>query len=104
MEGGEFVVEVGASSRDLRGSASVQVEGEPLWGDLTRDSTYAEWAAHPVGSRVLHEALGGDARDLVGPGLDVMIGDMPIRVIAGFGFGGFDLPTLDRLIEQVRAA
>ena len=57
VEGGEFVIEVGASSRDLRGSVSLDVEGEPLWGELTVMSTIEEWFAHPVGGPLLQAAL-----------------------------------------------
>ncbi|GEK22415.1 beta-glucosidase [Cellulomonas xylanilytica] len=104
VEGGEFVVEVGASSRDLRGSASLTVEGEPLWGDLTPMSTIEEWFAHPVGGPLLQDALVPPA-DM--PPLDdtmqAMILQMPAKVIADFGLSGFDREVLDALVAKVRA-
>ncbi len=57
VEGGEFVLEVGSSSRDLRSSASVQVAGEPVWPDLDDESTYAEWLDHPAGGPLLRAVL-----------------------------------------------
>lgn len=100
--GGRTVVEVGASSRDIRGRAEVAVTGEPLWRDLTADSTVNEWLAHPVGSGLLSEAFGGGAPADVDPTMLAMMGDMPLRVLAGFGMGGLDLPTADRLLAATR--
>lgn len=104
VESGTFRVEVGASSRDVRATTDVEVTGEPLWGELTADSTFTEWTAHPVGRPLLLGAMSpdGGAPD-VDETLASMMGDMPVRVLAGFGLGGFDLPTLDRLVEEAAA-
>ena len=86
VEGGEFVIEVGASSRDLRGSVSLEIEGEPLWGELTPMSTIEEWFAHPVGGPLLQAALVPPAD--MGPldeTMQAMIQQMPAKVIADFG-------------------
>ena len=104
VEGGEFVVEVGASSRDLRGSVSLTVDGEPLWGELTPMSTVAEWLAHPVGGPLFEIALVPPA-DM--PPLDdtmqAMILQMPAKVIADLGLPGFDREALDALVAEVAA-
>lgn len=104
VEGGEIVVEVGASSRDLRGSVSFAVEGEPLWGELTPMSTVAEWFAHPVGGPLLQAALVPPADT---PPLDdtmqAMILQMPAKVIADFGLSGFDRDVLDTLVAKAAA-
>ena len=104
VEGGEFVIEVGASSRDLRGSVSLQIEGEPLWGELTPMSTIEEWLAHPVGGPLLQAALVPPAD--MGPldeTMQAMIQQMPAKVIADFGLSGFDRETLDTLVAKVAA-
>ncbi|WP_020015231.1 glycoside hydrolase family 3 C-terminal domain-containing protein [Promicromonospora sukumoe] len=97
VEGGEFEVAVGASSRDLRGSATVVVDGEDVRLPLEPLSTVAEAMGHPVvGPRI--EALvhgGGVADDMLG-----MIGDMPLTVIADFGMGGFDRAGLAALLAE----
>ncbi|MFI2487455.1 glycoside hydrolase family 3 C-terminal domain-containing protein [Promicromonospora kroppenstedtii] len=97
VEGGEFEVAVGASSRDLRGSATVVVDGEDVRLPLEPLSTVAEAMGHPVvGPRI--EALvhgGGVADDMLG-----MIGDMPLTVIADFGMGGFDRAGLTALLAE----
>ncbi|WP_456787816.1 aryl-beta-d-glycosidase [Cellulomonas sp. P5_C5] len=104
VEGGEFVIEVGASSRDLRGSVSLDVEGEPLWGELTVMSTIEEWFAHPVGGPLLQAALVPPAD--MGPldeTMQAMIMQMPAKVIAEFGLAGFDREALDTLVVKAAA-
>ncbi|MFJ3404492.1 glycoside hydrolase family 3 C-terminal domain-containing protein [Promicromonospora sp. NPDC090134] len=97
VEDGEFVVSVGASSRDLRGSATVVVDGEDVRLPLEPLSTVAEAMDHPVvGPHV--QALvhgGGVADDMLG-----MIGDMPLTVVADFGMGGFDRDALTALLAE----
>ncbi|MGW2091289.1 glycoside hydrolase family 3 C-terminal domain-containing protein [Promicromonospora sukumoe] len=97
VEGGEFVVSVGASSRDLRGSATVVVEGEDVRLPLEPLSTVAEAMAHPVvGPRIQALVHGGAvADDMLG-----MIGDMPLTVVADFGMGGFDRDGLTALLAE----
>ncbi|WP_336582270.1 fibronectin type III-like domain-contianing protein [Nesterenkonia sp. PF2B19] len=48
VEGGEHVVAVGASSRDLRLQASAEVPGDEVARPLTEDSTLGDALAHPV--------------------------------------------------------
>ncbi len=70
FEPGEFEVAIGASSRDLRLSTTVEVPGPALALPLDRNSTLAEWLDHPVGHDTLVEALrNGPAGDLT-PMLD----------------------------------
>ncbi|MFI2364404.1 glycoside hydrolase family 3 C-terminal domain-containing protein [Promicromonospora sp. NPDC019610] len=97
VEGGEFVISVGASSRDLRGAAGVVVDGEDVRMPLEPLSTVAEAMAHPVvGPRVQALVHGGAvAEDMLG-----MIGDMPLTVVADFGMGGFDRDGLAALLAE----
>ncbi|WP_454049998.1 aryl-beta-d-glycosidase [Cellulomonas sp. Marseille-Q8402] len=101
--GGRTVVEVGASSRDIRGTAEVTVTGEPLFGTLSADSTVTEWLAHPVGKRVLGAEF-ESATAALDPTMLAMLGDMPMRVIASFGMGGFDEAGLSRMVAEAAAA
>ena len=98
VEGGEVVVEVGRSSRDVRVEASVEVVGEDLWEPLTTESTLREWLAHPVGAQVLGQAMA----ELDLPELDVttaaMVEQMPLRVVADLGISGFTPEALDALV------
>src|SRR5690606_1724152 len=50
---GEYRFEVGASSRDIRVSASVTTSGDGIVDALRMDSTLGEWAAHPVSAAAI---------------------------------------------------
>jgi beta-glucosidase len=100
VEGGEFVVEVGASSRDIRGSVSIQVDGDPLWGELTATSSIAEWLAHPVGGPLMQSALAMPSMDET---TEAMFAQMPAKVLVTFGMTGFSLADLDDLVAKVAA-
>ncbi|WP_454856294.1 glycoside hydrolase family 3 C-terminal domain-containing protein [Promicromonospora soli] len=100
VEGGEFVVSVGASSRDLRGSATVVVDGDDVRLPLAELSTVAEAMDHPVvGPRIDALVHGGAvADDMLG-----MIGDMPLAVVADFGLAGFTRTDLATLLSAANA-
>jgi beta-glucosidase len=93
LEGGEFELSVGASSRDLRLTTTVDVAAPPPPARLDGMSTLQEWLADPVGSALLHKAVGidetGRPKGVLGSEeLMVVIGNFPISTIAGFpGFG-----------------
>jgi beta-glucosidase len=67
VEGGEYHCAVGASSRDLRGTAVAEVKGDDARVPLTTDSTLGEWLADPRGAQVLGQALAEAAGDEDGP-------------------------------------
>ncbi|MEJ7582643.1 MAG: glycoside hydrolase family 3 C-terminal domain-containing protein [Acidimicrobiales bacterium] len=81
LEPGTFEVAVGASSRDLRLVATVEVDGPPVALPLDRSSTLAEWLDHPVGHEVLMEAL----RRHPGGDLTAMLEDLArLRMLGSF--------------------
>src|SRR5690606_6058228 len=94
VEGGEFVVSVGASSRDLRATVAVEVDGEDVVLPLTELSTVAEALAPPVAGPVVREALEGEDAPALDPVMVAMMQDMPLVVIADFGMAGFDRAAL----------
>ncbi|MFT4232689.1 MAG: glycoside hydrolase family 3 C-terminal domain-containing protein [Leucobacter sp.] len=57
VEGGSYAIEIGASSRDLRTSTTVDVPGDEVVLDLSLDSTYEELLEHPVAGPLLREAM-----------------------------------------------
>ncbi|WP_157250285.1 glycoside hydrolase family 3 C-terminal domain-containing protein [Nonomuraea typhae] len=61
----DYHVEAGASSRDIRLSATVRVTGDPREPALSADATLAEWLDHPVGGPLITDLL-ARVRDLVG--------------------------------------
>lgn len=57
VEGGQYAVDVAASSRDLRAQASVPVEGDALHLPLTRESSLGEVFAHPIAGPIVQAAM-----------------------------------------------
>ncbi len=108
VEGGEYVVSVGASSRDLRGSATVTLAGDGKAAPLTAESTLGEWLDHPVGSQVLGAALAqsGDAAIagmLADPGLRRMAESIPLVRAVGFSGNAVSHDQLDQLVAAANA-
>ncbi|HWS57141.1 MAG TPA: glycoside hydrolase family 3 C-terminal domain-containing protein, partial [Actinotalea sp.] len=86
VEGGVHEVRVGASSRDLRGTVSITLEGEPVVAPLAADSTVDAWFAHPQAGPWLREALGdGDfAALLADPQNGQMMRAIPVQRLSRF--------------------
>ena len=57
VEGGAYRIDVAASSRDIRSSVNVDIDGDPVRIPLTRDSSLAQVMAHPVVGPMVHSAL-----------------------------------------------
>ncbi|WP_433727096.1 glycoside hydrolase family 3 C-terminal domain-containing protein [Actinoplanes sp. CA-051413] len=58
VEGGEFGVRVGASSRDIRLTGTVTLTGQGYAVPLSAESTVDVWLAHPAAGSWLREQLG----------------------------------------------
>ena len=96
VEGGEFTIDVGASSRDIRLSATVTV-GEPRpRPPLTAGSSLEEWLADPDGDARLREAAGA-APILADAELRRVIGNFPLGRLAAFPAMGITDEVLHRL-------
>ena len=57
VEGLNYIVHVGASSRDLRASTTVAVAPDNFYPRLTMNSTFAQWMEHELGGPALKAAL-----------------------------------------------
>jgi beta-glucosidase len=84
VEGGTYVVEVGASSRDLRGQTTIEIAGDRVALPLTEESRLSDVLAHPVAGPLLRvaltamrAALGGGSQEQA-EGLGMMLASMPI--------------------------
>nr|AVI10174.1 beta-glucosidase [Streptomyces sp.] len=89
VEGGVYRVDVGASSRDIRLSADVPVDGDVSTVPLSGMTTLAEWLSHPVGGPLLREAFARGRRGesggaLTDPVLRRFLAGVPLVVIAEF--------------------
>ena len=123
VEGGAYTVEVGASSRDIRGAATVDVEGDPVRVPLTIESTIAEVIAHPVAGPMVAPAFAAMAADMLGgahadgqataesagglgidaEGMMQMMGAMPIGRAAMFPGSPLDIEQLEQLVTAANA-
>lgn len=107
VEGGAYRVEVGASSRDLRGETSVHVAGDEVRIPLTANSSIGELLAHPVVGPIVREQLSG-GQDAAGGATDAgimsdeamakMMASFPIGRLAGFPGMGIDRAQVGQLI------
>ncbi|GAA0303902.1 glycoside hydrolase family 3 C-terminal domain-containing protein [Kineococcus aurantiacus] len=59
VEGGEFGIRVGASSRDIRLATTVELPGDGVHVPLAADSELGTWLAHPGAGDVVRRALDG---------------------------------------------
>jgi len=106
LEGGAFQLAVGASSRDLRLTTTIEVSAPPLTVHLDGMATLEEWLAHPVGSGLLREAIGvdehGRPRGILGDDeLIKVIGNFPISTLVAFPGLGIDHATVDHLLGRL---
>jgi beta-glucosidase len=101
LEAGDFGFEVGASSRDIRLSATAYVDAPRVAAPLGAMSSLDEWLADPAGERALREALGSQ---LLEPGMAAMVGSFPMSALAGFPNVALDHATLDDLVRGLAAS
>lgn len=106
VESGEYVVEVAASSRDIRSSARVEVDGDAVSLPLTLNSSIGDVVAHPVAGPIVMGAVGGFLGELSGAdssaasmmpndeAMQKMMASFPIGRLIGF-------PGIDVTHEQV---
>ena len=110
VEGGTYLVEVGASSRDLRVTAGVDVQGDPVRVPLTGESTIAEWLSDPKGAQALGElfaSLAADgeagtmARTAGDPEMLTLMGSLPLSRLSVFAGEAFSAAAIEKLSASV---
>ncbi|MET0853638.1 MAG: glycoside hydrolase family 3 C-terminal domain-containing protein [Microterricola sp.] len=109
LESGEYTVAVGASSRDIRESGTVTVEGDAVLLPLGPDTSLGEMMADPIAGPILMQGLaasfgGGDAA--AGAGAEEifkMIGSLPISRLKTFASLGFDVDGIGQLMDAANA-
>jgi beta-glucosidase len=117
VEGGEYVVDVAASSRDIRSSVVAAVEGDAVSLPLSRTSSMGEVLRHPVAGPIVQAAiaqmmggLGDSTASIMPEGVDMsrMMESFPIGrlgmmgALAGDG-GGVSPEMIDGLIAMANA-
>ena len=103
VEAGDFVIAVGANSRDLPLTETITVEAPRLAGPLSRDSTLHEWMDDPIG-RVLieREVANGQPGAAMEEELLEVIGTMPMSTLANFDGMSLDHDAVDRVAAAWR--
>lgn len=104
IEAGKYRFEVGSSSRDIRGAATVDLPGDEPFRPLTLSSTMAEAMAVPAFAARAGELLGqmapvADDSDALGMDLARMAASFPLA--AAVGFGGLSVTEVEQLLVAV---
>ncbi|MFJ9711283.1 glycoside hydrolase family 3 C-terminal domain-containing protein [Streptomyces sp. NPDC101234] len=105
---GEYLVQIGENAATVIAEAAVSLAGDAVAQELTLESTFGEWIAHPVvGSTLLQEltaALPEDQGSQLGdrPELLQAVRDVPMKRVVGLVEGDALDETLERLMERTR--
>lgn len=99
VEAGEFVIEVGSSSRDLPLSESIDVDAPSVLPPLTLNSLISDWTADPAVVERLRQ-VAPDVVAQVGPEnpIGFLMQGMPMSMLASF-LEGFDA---DAVLEAAK--
>jgi beta-glucosidase len=104
VEGGGYLVEVGASSRDLRRRTTIEVAGDRVVLPLTEESRLSDVLTHPVAGPLLRVALtsmraafGGGSLEQT-EGMEKMLESMPIGRMVNFPGASITRELLAKLI------
>jgi beta-glucosidase len=106
VESGGYGIAVGASSRDLRLTASVAVDGDVVDAPVTRGSTVGELLGDPAAGPVVRQLFAGflpspseDGTAVGGTNLERMIASLPLDRLPAFARGAIDHAQLEQLLE-----
>jgi beta-glucosidase len=99
VEGGRFEIRCGASSRDIRAAATIQLLGDQLRRPLSVDSTANEWLADARRGPWLLGKLEGSAFQgiLDDPAVAALMGSMPLIRLTRFA--GFPVAEPDVAVQ-----
>ncbi|NBE50376.1 glycoside hydrolase family 3 C-terminal domain-containing protein [Streptomyces boluensis] len=110
VEDADHRIDVGASSRDIRLSATVPVKGDAYAEQPDADSTVEVWLAHPVGGPAMEALLRriqqsmGDAYPEEGSPRQRMVANMRLSQLAGLPIVPLGFDDVHELVETVRSA
>ncbi|MET1175196.1 beta-glucosidase family protein [Paenibacillus amylolyticus] len=111
VETGEFEIQVGSSSRDIRVHTRVNVESTATFlPTYTRNSTLGDIQRDPAHKQLLDQALqqfqeasgfGGDDAGDHADMMDAMMKYMPLRALVAFSGGAMTEEAMNELLEQL---
>lgn len=102
VEGGDFEVRVGSSSRDIRLTANIALAGTEVASPLSMDSTLAEFLSQPEANRWLraHLEQGTYGERLLESELGRMLETVPLRRFARFPGSGLSEADMESFLTQ----
>ena len=101
VEGGDYTVAVGASSRDFRSEASVTVSGDEVALPLSRESSLGEVMAHPIAGPVIQAAIAQMMQGMEGVADILPEGVDPTAMMASFPFGRISMMAGDAATAEM---
>ncbi|SDR73633.1 glycoside hydrolase family 3 C-terminal domain-containing protein [Microterricola viridarii] len=109
VEGGDYTVTVGASSRDIRLTGTVAVDGDTVRLPLTANSSIGELIADPVAGPMIMQAMAsmfGNAEEMgaTDDGMAKMMASFPIGRLASFPGVGVEPEMIEQLLAAANAA
>ncbi|WP_326779095.1 glycoside hydrolase family 3 C-terminal domain-containing protein [Streptomyces sp. NBC_01445] len=110
VEDADHRIDVGASSRDIRLTTTVPVDGDAYADQPDADSTVEVWLAHPVGGPAITALLSrvqksmGDAYPQEGSSRQRMVANMRLSQLAGLPIVPLSFDDVQELVETVRSA
>lgn len=110
VEGGDYTVSVGASSRDLRSTTTIAVEGDEVRLPLTLESSIGDLMGDPVAGPIVMQALGGlfdgdpaGAAMTSDEGMEKMMASFPVGRLVGFPGVPVSREQIEQLLEAANA-
>lgn len=109
VEGGTYRVSVGASSRDIRLCATVDIAGDDIRVPLTLESSIGEALADPVAAEGLQSIVGamfggGDGGgSAFGVDVAAMMESVPLGRLVGFSGGLLSREMLQQILDRANA-
>ncbi|MWB99073.1 glycoside hydrolase family 3 C-terminal domain-containing protein, partial [Agromyces seonyuensis] len=105
VEPGAYEVAVGASSRDLRGSARAELTGDRVVVPLTLESTLGEVMANPAAAAIIAQAMTmpipGESDEALGMDMARMMAGIPVERLTSLG--GASTEQLEQLLAAANA-
>lgn len=107
LEGGDYIFRIGRSSRDIRCTAQIHLDGDRPASALTENSTIAEVLADPVAGPLFMAMARRTAAGLPDAEFDYtdlveMAGSIPLNRLHHFT-GGIGQSAIDELVRQAKS-
>ena len=98
LEGGTYTVEVGASSRDIRLTTTVEIAGDEVRLAIDENSTLGEVLANPAAAQAFASRFEDNpltsSDDALGVDMARMMASIPLGRLAGFGMRDEDIAAI----------